>query len=251
MFADGITPRQAKARPDLSTWWTKETTADALNVSSKTVERLAADGEIQSMMYKRPEGGAQHRVYHPGDVERVRKRLHPDAAPFVMPAEKTALAALPARAAPAGLAQAWDRALAVQIAKAGQLFLEAEHHPAKIPATQVLFLTLDQAHRLSGLPVSLIKDLIRLEQLPAMRTGRGWRVRRADLEALTTPDLEVTASTGRRRRLQSPTADIDETGDAETAAEMLDRRRSELAAVRKAQAEAWQTPATAPADAQN
>jgi hypothetical protein len=176
-------------RANYADWHTKEATASALNVSTKTVERLAADGEIQSAMYKRPEGGARIKVFHPADVERLRKKLLPDAAPFIVPAEADtkALARPAAATANTRPAQDWERSLAVQIAKAGQLFLEAEHHPPNVPVTEVLFLTLDQAVRLSGLPRSVIK------QMPAIRTGRGWRIRRQDLEALTTDDARHLA----------------------------------------------------------
>lgn len=170
-------------RPDLSAWWNKETTAAALNVSTKTVERLAAAAKLESRMYKRPEGGAVIKVYHPAEVERLRKKLQPDAKPFVVPAETSALVRTTAAPAPAGPAAGWERALAVQIAKAGQLFLEAEHHPPELPVTEVLFLTLQQAAKLSGLPRSLIREM------KGVRTGRGWRIRRADLEALTVSDV--------------------------------------------------------------
>lgn len=175
-------PKQ-HTRPDLSAWWNKETTAAALNVSTKTVERLAAAAKLESRMYKRPEGGAVIKVYHPAEVERLRKKLQPDAKPFVVPAETSALVRTPGPPAPAGPAAGWERALAVQIAKAGQLFLEAEHHPPELPVTEVLFLTLAQAAKLSGLPRSLIREM------KGVRTGRGWRIRRADLEALTVSDV--------------------------------------------------------------
>ena len=198
--ADYLVPH----RTDLGHWWNKQTAARALNVSTKTIERLAADGEIHAANYKRPEGGAVIRVYHPADIERLRKKQNPEAAPFVVPdGETKALERTAAAPASSGPAEQWEHALAVQIAKAGQLFLEAEHHhqaPAELPVTEVLFLTLPQAVRLSGLPASLLREM------PAVKTGRGWRYRREDVEALTLSDVESLQETARWKNQRQPVA---------------------------------------------
>lgn len=70
---------------DYSHWLTKERAAQMLSRSTKYVEQLAKEKKIQHAKWKRPETGAHVSVYHPDDVARVRRELHPDAEPFVLP----------------------------------------------------------------------------------------------------------------------------------------------------------------------
>ena len=186
-----------KAKPQYTDWLTKENAAAALNVSTKTLERMAARKLIESRDYKRPEGGAVRKIYHPADVARMRKKLQPDAAPFVLPAEPAA--SPPARAAqpPAAgsLTRALETTLAAQIANAAQIIARAVASPDFWP----IFLTRRQAADYSGLPRTLIMRAILAGDLPAIKTGRGWRIRRVDLE-----DFDETELYGIWRRPPDP-----------------------------------------------
>lgn len=52
-----------------------------------------------------------------------------------------------------------------------------------VPVESKLILTLEEAHLLSGLSIDRLKKGIKEEQLKARKEGRGWKVRRADLES--------------------------------------------------------------------
>lgn len=153
---------------DTSGWLTKQQAADAIGVSTKTVEQLALRKEIEQGKRIRP-GRPAIAVYNPQDVERVSKERNPDAVPFVLPP-----------AAP-------GEAVSTEIARTSQNFpnlLEAALLQAvQRPAAPRLFMGVDEASEYSGLPKSYLKELIREGKI-GLKTGAGWRIRRADLEAL-------------------------------------------------------------------
>jgi len=76
-------------KDDLSHWLTKQQAADAIGVSTKTIEKLADNRQLQQRSRKRP-GKPAIVVYHPSDVERVRLERNPDAEPFELPADRPA-----------------------------------------------------------------------------------------------------------------------------------------------------------------
>src|SRR5690242_12118850 len=76
--------------PDLSTWLTKQQASETIGVSSKTVEKLAADGKLQ--WAKRPQPGSPPQtVYHPDDVKREAEARNPQIAPYVVPTRHSEL----------------------------------------------------------------------------------------------------------------------------------------------------------------
>ena len=172
---------------DYSTWLTKQQAAKALNCATKTVEQLAKASKLQTAKYKRPEGGPALCVYHPDDVERLRKERNPEAEAFVLPAEEKPATSLQTRVWP--LIKITDGEKAVLFEYFKSIYKPAQ--PAVFLREKV-FLTLPEAVQLTGLPDATIRRLIKhwnerkpdAAQLNAMMTGDGWRVRRKDLEAL-------------------------------------------------------------------
>jgi hypothetical protein len=77
------------ATPDYSTWLTKQQAADALKVSTKTVEQLAKDRKIEQAAWRPQDRGAQRAVYNPDDVTRIAAARQPDRPAFVLPAVVT------------------------------------------------------------------------------------------------------------------------------------------------------------------
>jgi hypothetical protein len=71
---------------DYEAWLTKDEAAMAIGGSTKMVERLAADGQIQQASCQRQGRGAFRTVYHPDDVARVAQARRQTPAPFVLPA---------------------------------------------------------------------------------------------------------------------------------------------------------------------
>jgi excisionase family DNA binding protein len=170
-----------------SAWLTKQQAADAIGVSTKFIEQLAKEKKLQSAKRQRPETGAWVSVYHPDDVGRLRQERKPEALPFIMPAAeteaRTELATAPAanpnaiaiRQSPAEFLQALFAAL--QTASEN-----SENHSVRI--TERLFLTIPEAADYSGLPQAHLRRLVADGKLTGLKTGAGWRIRRADLEKL-------------------------------------------------------------------
>jgi hypothetical protein len=74
---------------DYATWLTKQQAADAIGVSTKTIEAFAKDQKIQQAAW-RPQGrGAERAVYNPDDVARMVQERRGAPAPFVLPAGVT------------------------------------------------------------------------------------------------------------------------------------------------------------------
>ena len=157
---------------DLSAWLTKREVAARLGVAEKTLERMSKRSEIQQATRKRP-GSPGEVVYHPGDVERIAAEMSKPPAPFLMPADapKTALVKSEPAAAPPPYQ--------LTFAAMAEMLRPADH----VRITERLFLTVDEAAEYSGLPKSYIREQIAAGKF-GMRTGGGWRIRRADLEKL-------------------------------------------------------------------
>ena len=148
----------------LDDWFTKSQAAAFLQVSEKTIERLARKGEIHRETRKRP-GVRPSPVYSPEDLGRVKNAQTPQVAVLPPQAEAGGVPALiPPR---------------VELPS----FLQSLLSGADVPLRDKLFLTVKEAVRFSGLPESTIRRLLRSGKLPGIKAG-GWRIRRADLEEL-------------------------------------------------------------------
>jgi hypothetical protein len=73
-------------KPNLSTWLTKQQAADAIGVSTKTIEAFAKDRKIQQAAWRPQNRGPEKAVYHPDDVARLASARRPGLQPFVLPA---------------------------------------------------------------------------------------------------------------------------------------------------------------------
>lgn len=175
------------AKRDYSTWLTKQQVADAIGVSTKTVEKLADQKKLQQAYWRRPETGAKIVVYHPADVDRIRKERNPDAQPFVVPPVAAAAAAGAGQSTTADLARVpagnvverLFHALANSAESGSQ---NSQTHQVRV--AERLFLKIPEASAYSGLPQAHLRTLIGEGKLTALKTGAGWRIRRTDLEKL-------------------------------------------------------------------
>lgn len=168
--------------PDYATWLTKQQAADAIGVTTKTIERLAQDGQVQQARWRRPSGGPELAVYHPADIARVaatRRQANP--APFVVPGttdlptnghgmEPHALT-LGSSTGPTS-----DELLHALTWLMGKVVSETSE-------TATLFLTIPEAAAVTGLTQAYLRRRIADGTLPAIR-DRSWRIRRRDLETL-------------------------------------------------------------------
>jgi excisionase family DNA binding protein len=164
-------------KPNFSNWLTKQQAADAIGVSTKTVETLAKEKRLQQAYRKRTETGAKIRVFNPDDVAALRKERNPDAEPFVLQAQMPVTSLL-APASPAGLrSPVFDQVLQA-IAAA------ARSNQSEVRIVDRLYLSIIDASQYSGLPQSHLRRLIAVKKLPALKTGSGWRIRRKDLDKI-------------------------------------------------------------------
>lgn len=168
------------------TWLTKAQAADAIGRSEKAVQRLAADGHIQSVSCQASGRGPFRTVYHPDDVARMAAARLAEPVAFVLPAGVTspvngnghhdvnALTVPPAAplVGPEQLAQ-----FLCYIVDALQTVSRTSRTAAP------LFLTIPEAAALSGLSQACLRKRISAGTLTAIR-DRGWKIRRKDLEAL-------------------------------------------------------------------
>jgi excisionase family DNA binding protein len=178
--------------PDYSTWLTKQQAAAEIRCSTKTIEKLVHDGLIRQATWRRQHGPALA-VCDPADVERVASewprrpltgvvvRGPADAPP---PADRPALvAAAPADLEPQRvLAAALSTFAAALRSVAGE---EADMSEKFLRTPAPLFLTLQEAAVVSGLSQACLRRLITAGSLKAIR-DRGWKIRRTELESLTT-----------------------------------------------------------------
>ena len=124
----------------LDDWFTKSQAAAFLQVSGKTIERLARKGEIHRETRKRP-GVRPSPVYSPEDLDRVKNAQTPQVA--VLPPQAEA-GGVPALVPPR-----------VDLPS----FLQSLLSGADVPLRDKLFLTVKEAVRFSGLPESTIPPL--------------------------------------------------------------------------------------------
>lgn len=172
---------------DYATWLPKVQAAEAIGVSTKTVEKLAQAGQLQQASWRRPSGGPAVVVYHPADVARLAQERRPGASAFVLPAG----ADFPRAPRNGNGAGALARTVSIETPAAPgddplRLVFAAALRAVTSETSQkppTLWLTLEEAAAVAGLSATYLRRQIAAGKLEAVR-DRGWRVRRRDLEAL-------------------------------------------------------------------
>lgn len=169
---------------DYATWLTKQQAADAIGVSTKTIEAFAKDQKIQQAAW-RPQGrGAERAVYNPDDVARMVQERRGAPAPFVLPAGVTSPVT-------PGNGNGHRSPEGLQIAGASSPTGEAILRLVFTAALQALtsensekcFLTIPEAAALSGLSQANLRRRCQSGWTAAIKDG-AWKIRRKDLEAL-------------------------------------------------------------------
>ena len=146
----------------LEDWLTKTQAAAFLKISEKTIERLAAKGELRRESRKRS-GVRPLVVYHPDDLQQIKDSQTPRVEIMAQADPQPQPALVPRADLLPSLLQ--------------NLF------PSDLPLRDKLFLTVKEAARFAGLPQATIRRLIHATALPAVKAG-GWRIKRSDLENL-------------------------------------------------------------------
>lgn len=171
--------------PDYSTWLTKQQAAEAIGVTTKSVERFVQAGQIQQARWQREGRGPLLAVYHPDDVARIAQaRRGGPLPPFVVPGtngngHSQALAQVESKLDPSGMqltVPPGDDVLRL-------LFAAALRAVSETSQTVTVFVTIPEASALSGLSQTYLRRKIAAGELKAEK-DRGWKIRRKDLESL-------------------------------------------------------------------
>lgn len=180
--------------PEYSTWLTKQQAADAIGVSTKTIEQFAKDGKMQQAVWRPQNRGAARAVYHPDDVARIAKERQPGASPFVLPAVPTSHdqsgngnghhAPTLALSKPEGLQSGTPTGEEViRLVFAAALQVLTSEKPLTSENSEKLFLTIPEAAVVSGFSQTYLRRKCQSGWSGAIKDG-AWKIRRKDLEQL-------------------------------------------------------------------
>jgi excisionase family DNA binding protein len=175
-------------KQDYSTWLTKQQAADAIGVSTKTVEKFAFRRRLQQALWKRPEGGPAIVVYHPRDVEALARKRNPEAEAFVMPAAADEPpAAAPDASKTLAVRQLGAEGFMQAIIAAVENSSQKSKNTSEVRLAERLYLTIAEAAELTGLGVGYLRRQIAAGKLNLLK-GSGPHgadlVKRADLVKL-------------------------------------------------------------------
>lgn len=178
------------------TWPTKQEVAADLGVTLRSVERFTKAGKLTQRFRQNP-GSADISIYDPEDVAKLKaERTRPEPPPRVLPPPNGHGAYV---AGTGTLAVPHDVQHTATMLSLFEAFLgKAVSATSGTVSGPALFLTVDEAAAYSGLPVRELRHAIKTGELPARMTARqGWRIRRTDLDALTSapPARPSSAST--------------------------------------------------------
>ena len=135
-----------------------------MQVSEKTIERLATKGDIRRATRKRP-GIRPLPVYDPDDLQKI-KDAHIPRVEIITQAD----------------APQQQPALVPRLDLPS--FLQSFVNGADVPLRDKLFFSVKESRRgIQDSPQSTIRRLIHASKIPAFKAG-GWRIKRSDLEQL-------------------------------------------------------------------
>ena len=159
--------------------------AQALECSTRQVEKYASEGRLGEVGYVRGKRGRQA-DYQPQEVERLKAALEQERAEVIGHAPQTALTT-PRPAQAIAIVEQLIAGLDRQHADAERIIAALEslkatngHTPPAVPLADKLTLSLAEAALLSGLARGHLREAITAKKLKARIIGRGFRVKRSD-----------------------------------------------------------------------
>lgn len=159
----------------------KKQAADFLGISTRTLERYTTQGKI-GVTYRQGKTAAEA-IYDDEELRRFKESLENKtfpARPAVEP--ETGVQALVATARATGLTEAVGSFRNDLIVALEALKPNSSHAPT-VPIADKVMLTLPEAAALTSLSRSYLQQAIHAGALKARIIGRGWRVKRDDLDA--------------------------------------------------------------------
>jgi excisionase family DNA binding protein len=149
------------------------------NISERSLARYSAAGKVQVTYIKGKRGNVAD--YNDQDLERLKSELETSR---IRPANERALPAIidkPDNPAMTGLVQVFDR-----IAARDEVLITTlqgiQKQQGEVAIEHKLMLTLAEAAALSSLSKQRLREEIKSGTLKAQILGRGWKIKRADLE---------------------------------------------------------------------
>jgi excisionase family DNA binding protein len=153
----------------------KKEVADALGVSVRLVERYSSEGRLGEVRYVRGKTGKQA-DYDQDSVEALKRDLETIDYPTNSPA-----------AGVVGALELRRGSQAEQFAEMiARLVTQAPQRPEQTRTTDLaakLMLNLNEAAQLAGLSRGILRDAISQKKLKARILGRGFKIKKTDLEA--------------------------------------------------------------------
>ncbi len=145
----------------------KETAAEALGISIRSLQRLVQSEKI-SVTYKRGESGKQEAIFNADEIEIYKQQRDVES---VKPAAATIN----------------DKALARndanQFLQVLRQAITPETKAAGVPIADKPLLKLDEAAALTGLSRDTLRQAIDTDELKGRLIGRAFRIKRADLDS--------------------------------------------------------------------
>lgn len=158
----------------------KEKAAEFLGVSIRTLQRYTAAGKVPARSVHTPHG--HQAEYEREDLERLKAELTAAVPRYVRPTVTPDAGVTPGAATTTALAPIQPN-FAEKLTAALEALKEAWKPAAPaVPLSEKLMLTLAEAAALSGLSKGYLRNAITDKQLKAQVIGKGWKVKRADLD---------------------------------------------------------------------
>lgn len=139
----------------------KKEVAELLGVSTRIVEKYASEGRLGEVTYIRGKTGKQAE-YTPEAVENLKAILESPDTALTAPRSSDA------------------RLFVAQLVEA--ITNREEARNASIRVSEKLLLNLNDCRSLTGLSDANLKDAIKSKNLKAKIIGRGWKIKRQDLD---------------------------------------------------------------------
>jgi excisionase family DNA binding protein len=165
----------------------KKEAADFLGVSTRAIERYAAKGKI-GVSYTKNQTGQALAEFNDEDLSRLKAEM--DQAPYPRrPAVENRPADIPdnhdngnSRGNQALMPRNLIDFAELLSIRVGKQILEAQNNHRPVAISDKLTLSLSDASYLSGLSRGFLRDAIKARKLKAAKRGRGWNIKRLDLD---------------------------------------------------------------------
>jgi excisionase family DNA binding protein len=154
----------------------KKEAAEFLSVSTRLVEKYASDGRLGKITYVRGKTGKQAE-YNQEAVEKWKATLESPDTSLATTTPDARLFVIQLVEAMASREQAHVEAIRGLLSGSSE-----EPRSTSVRVSEKILLNLTDCRLLTGLSQTTLKDAIKSEKLKAKLIGRGWKVKRQDLD---------------------------------------------------------------------